>query len=58
MGDFHEGSIELGIGKRFEFGYTHEFHTFGNDPGLSPLWQNGFEIFNGKWGSCLSTVGL
>lgn len=52
IGDFHEASIELGIGKRFEFGYTHEFHAFGNDMGaggLSPLWQNGFEIFNAKF---------
>lgn len=55
IGAFHEASIEVGIGKRFEFGYTHEFHVFGSDmgtsatPGLSPLWQNGFEIFNGKF---------
>lgn len=56
IGQFHEASIELGIGKRLEFGYTHEFHGFGNDmvgpdntPGLSTLWQNGFEIFNGKF---------
>jgi hypothetical protein len=52
IGDFHEASIELGLGKRFEVGYTHEFHVFGNDMqagGLSPLWQNGFEIFNGKF---------
>jgi hypothetical protein len=58
IGQFHEASIELGIGKRFEFGYTHEFHAFGNDmtapnsdgnPPVSPLWQNGFEIFNGKF---------
>jgi hypothetical protein len=56
IGDFHEASIEIGIGKRFEFGYTHEFHTFGTylqgtntpNPGLSDDWQNGFEIFNGK----------
>jgi len=52
IGDFHEASIEVGIGKRFELGYTHEFHAFGSDMGangLSPLWQNGFEIFNGKF---------
>ncbi|MGA3092080.1 MAG: DUF3034 family protein [Terriglobales bacterium] len=54
IGDFDEASIELGIGKRLEFGYTHEFHAFGNDMSaptnqLSPLWQNGFEIFNGKF---------
>ena len=35
-------------GKRAEIGYTHEFHTYGGDPNLSPLWQNGFDIFNGK----------
>jgi hypothetical protein len=48
IGDFHEASIEVGVGKRLEFGYTHEFHAFGGDPNLSQLWQNGFEIFNGK----------
>lgn len=48
IGDFHEVSIEVGVGKRFELGYTHEFHVFGSDPNLSPLWQNGFEIFNAK----------
>jgi hypothetical protein len=48
IGDFHEASITVGIGKKMEFGYTHEFHAFGGDPNLSPLWQNGFEIFHGK----------
>lgn len=48
IGDFHEASVEVGIGKRLEFGYTHEFHTFGSDANLSPLWQNGFDVFNGK----------
>jgi len=48
IGDFHEASVEVGIGKRLEFGYTHEFHTFGDNADLSPLWQNGFDIFNGK----------
>jgi hypothetical protein len=48
IGDFHEMSVTVGLGKRLEFGYTHEFHTFGNDPNLSPLWQNGLEIFHGK----------
>jgi hypothetical protein len=48
IGDFHETSLELGIGKRMEIGYTHEFHTFGNDANLSYLWQSGFDIFNGK----------
>jgi len=49
IGQFHETSIEMGVGKRFEFGYTREFHVFGNDPqGVSYLWQDGFDIFNGK----------
>ncbi len=48
VGEFHEVSTEVGIGKRLELGYTHEFHIEGGDPSLSPLWQNGFEIFNGK----------
>ena len=48
IGDFHEASIEVGVGKRLEFGYTHEFHVFGGNPDISPLWQNGFDIFNGK----------
>lgn len=49
IGDFHEASIEAGIGKRFELGYTREFHNFGGDASLSPLWQNGFDIFNAKF---------
>jgi hypothetical protein len=48
IGRFQEASIEVGIGKRSEFGYTHQFHGFGENTQLSPLWQNGFEIFNGK----------
>jgi len=48
IGDFHEESIELGIGKRLEVGLHARIHAFGGDAGLSPLWQNGFEIFNGK----------
>lgn len=48
IGDFHQVSTEVGIGKRLEFGYTHEFHAFGGNADLSPLWQNGFDIFNGK----------
>jgi hypothetical protein len=48
IGDFYEASITVGFLKRFEMGYTHEFHTQGNDKDLSFLWQNGFEIFHGK----------
>lgn len=48
IGDFNEASTEVAIGKRFEVGYTREFHVEGGDKALSPLWQNGFDIFNGK----------
>ena len=47
IGDFNEASFELGIGKRAEIGYTHEFHSFGSSD-ISYLWQNGFDLFNGK----------
>jgi hypothetical protein len=48
IGDFHELSMEVGAGKRAEFGYTREFHAFGGTAGLSQLWQDGFDIFNAK----------
>ncbi len=48
IGDFHEVSTEVGLGKRAELGYTREFHIEGGDASMSPLWQNGFDIFNGK----------
>jgi hypothetical protein len=49
IGDFHEISIETGIGQRFELGYTREFHNFGGNSTLSQLWQDGFDIFNAKY---------
>jgi hypothetical protein len=58
IGDFHEVSTEVGLGKRFEFGYTREMHVMGGSGGvysngtsaanLNYLWQNGFDIYNGK----------
>lgn len=48
IGDFHEFSTTVGIGNRFEFGYTHQYHIMGGDPELSPLIQNGIDIFHGK----------
>jgi hypothetical protein len=57
IGDFNEVSTEIGLGKRIELGYEHEFHTLGGSGGLNTpagsanlnyLWQNGFDIFNGK----------
>lgn len=57
IGDFNEVSTEVGFAKRFELGYTHEFHQLAGSGGLTTptgtanlnyLWQNGFEIYNGK----------
>lgn len=48
IGDFHEMSVEVAAGKRAEFGYTREDHVFGGNKSLSPLWQDGFNIFNAK----------
>jgi hypothetical protein len=48
IGDFHQISVTVGVTKRFEFGYTREFHVEGDNATLSPLWNNGFNIFHGK----------
>jgi hypothetical protein len=48
IGQFYEASIEVGLGKRFELGYTGDMHAQGNSADLSPLWHSGFNVFNGK----------
>jgi hypothetical protein len=48
IGQFYEGSITVGLGKRFEVGYTSDMHVEGGNAELSPLWHNSFNIFNGK----------
>ena len=48
IGDFHEVSITMGVLNRFEFGYTHDLHTAGSNAALSPLWNDGFNVFHGK----------
>jgi hypothetical protein len=48
IGQFYEGSITVGLGKRFEVGYTSDMHEQGGNPDLSPLWHNSFNIFHGK----------
>jgi hypothetical protein len=48
IGDFHQISVTLGVTKRFEFGFTREFHVEGDNPELSPLWHDGFNILHGK----------
>jgi len=48
VGQYHEASSEVAFGRRLEFGYTREFHVEGGDPAISPLYQNGMDLFNGK----------
>src|ERR1035441_9281953 len=31
IGDFHEASVEAGLGSRVEIGYTREMHVYGSD---------------------------
>lgn len=48
LGNFHTASVTVGIAGKAEFGYTRAFHQAGNTAGLSPLWNNGFNIVHGK----------
>jgi len=48
LGDFFEVSGTVGAFGRTEFGYTRPLHTQGGNPTFSPLWNNGFNIVNGK----------
>ena len=48
VGDFSTVSITAGFGKRFEAGYTSEFHAGGSSSGLSPLWNSGLDIVHAK----------
>lgn len=48
LGDFYNVSGTVGAFSRIEFGYTRALHTLGGTPGLSPLWNNGFNIVHGK----------
>jgi hypothetical protein len=49
IGDFHETSIELGVSKRFEFGYRHEFHTFGSDSSRARCGRTASISLTAKW---------
>src|SRR5271165_6303926 len=48
IGYFSKLSVTEGAFNRIEFGYTRDVHQTAGDPGLSPLWHNGFNIFHGK----------
>jgi hypothetical protein len=48
LGGFYEVSGTVGFLKRFEVGYTRALNSDGSTPGLSPLFNGGFNIFHGK----------
>ncbi len=48
LGGFYEVSATVGFLKRFEAGYTRALNSDGSVPGLSPLFDGGFNIFHGK----------
>jgi hypothetical protein len=48
VGNDFETSITEGLFGRVEFGYTRAFNAAGSSPALSPLFENGFNIFHGK----------
>jgi hypothetical protein len=48
VGNDFETSITVGLFKYAEIGYTRALVSGGNTPTLSPLFENGFNIFHGK----------
>jgi len=48
VGPFSWISVTEGAFGRVEFGYTRNLHSAGDNPQLSPLWHNGFNIVHGK----------
>src|SRR5208283_1513300 len=48
LGGLYEASGTVGFLRRFEVGYTRASNSDGSVPGLSPLFNGGFNIFHGK----------
>jgi hypothetical protein len=48
IGNNFQVSITIGLLKRIEAGYTRSFNAAGSTPGLSPLFQGGFNTFHAK----------
>lgn len=47
LGHHFQASATVGVGKRFEFGYTRNMVAKGDSP-LSPVFSKGFNIFHAK----------
>lgn len=48
IGGLYQASGTVGFLKWFEVGYTHAFNSAGSTPGLSSLFEGGFDIFHAK----------
>jgi hypothetical protein len=48
MGNNMQASVTIGALERVEFGYTRSFQSSGKVPGLSSLFEGGFNTFHGK----------
>jgi hypothetical protein len=48
IGTFSNISVNEGAFGRLEFGYSRDVHTTADNPKLSPLWHDGFNILQGK----------
>lgn len=48
IGTFSNISVNEGAFGRFEVGYTRDVHTTADNPELSPLWHDGFNIVQAK----------
>lgn len=48
MGNNMQASVTVGMLERVEMGYTRSFQTSGKTPGLSSLFEGGFNTFHGK----------
>jgi len=48
IGYFSKISVTAGAFNRLEFGYTRDVHQTADNPSLSPLWHNGFNIAHAK----------
>ena len=48
IGNEYQISGTVGLLKRLEIGYTRSLNSAGNTPGLSPLFEGGFNVFHAK----------
>ena len=57
IGNNYQVSVTAGAFSRVEFGYTRSFNQLGNAPGVSKLFNDGFNTFHGKVNLIPENVG-